>query len=147
MARRKSRLELITLNRIICAGFDHPILEFKFHPKRKWRFDFVLIMNLGVEDKCSSYVNADNQTMGLVAISTPTCTECARINQCKRIRKIAIESEGGTWIGGRHTRGVGFANDAEKYNEAAALGWIVLRYTMKSIDRIINDLRRICDQK
>ena len=42
---------------------------------------------------------------------------------------VALEVEGATWAGGRHTRGKGFAADCEKYNEAAVLGWTVLRVT------------------
>jgi very-short-patch-repair endonuclease len=42
---------------------------------------------------------------------------------------IAIEVEGGTFMAGRHNRGAGMAKDAEKYNEAALLGWRVFRVT------------------
>jgi very-short-patch-repair endonuclease len=44
-------------------------------------------------------------------------------------KKIAIEIEGGIHTNGRHTRGVGFQNDMIKYNKAAELGWVVLRYS------------------
>ena len=43
--------------------------------------------------------------------------------------KVAVEIEGGTWTGGRHVTGTGYERDAEKYNEAALLGWTVLRVT------------------
>lgn len=62
--------------------------EYRYHPKRRWRFDFAW-------------------------------TE----------RMVAVEIEGGTWSGGRHVRGAGFAKDCEKYNEAARLGWQVYRFT------------------
>lgn len=44
-------------------------------------------------------------------------------------QKVALEIEGGTWTGGRHTRGKGFEEDAAKYAEAAIQGWKVLRAT------------------
>lgn len=69
------------------------VREYKFHPERKWRFDFAHLKS-----------------------------------------KVAIEIEGGTWSGGRHTRGSGYSNDCEKYNEAAKLGWCVLRYTAEKIN-------------
>jgi very-short-patch-repair endonuclease len=62
--------------------------EYRFHEKRRWRFDF----------------------------AAPGAM-------------VAIELEGGTFSGGRHTRGKGFAADCEKYNAAARLGWRVFRFT------------------
>lgn len=42
-------------------------------------------------------------------------------------QRVAVEIEGGIWSKGRHVRGAGFIADCEKYNEAARLGWYVLR--------------------
>lgn len=57
-------------------------------------------------------------------------------------RNVAVEIEGGTWSGGRHTWGAGYEKDLEKYNAAAKLGWIVLRYTTAMVLRgdAINDV-------
>lgn len=43
--------------------------------------------------------------------------------------KIAVEVDGGVWTGGRHINPAGYINDMEKLNNAAALGWLVLRIT------------------
>lgn len=45
------------------------------------------------------------------------------------IAKVAVEIEGGTWVKGRHTSGMGFRRDCEKYNAASEAGWIVYRLT------------------
>ena len=42
---------------------------------------------------------------------------------------IALEIDGGIWTNGRHVRGKGFLGDIEKMNQAAVLGWRVLRVT------------------
>lgn len=42
---------------------------------------------------------------------------------------LAVECEGGQYTQGRHQRPAGFAGDAQKYNEAQLLGWMVLRFT------------------
>ena len=47
--------------------------------------------------------------------------------------KLAVEVEGGTFSGGRHTRGAGFDEDAAKYNTLTLMGWRVLRFTTTSI--------------
>lgn len=49
-------------------------------------------------------------------------------------RQLAVECEGGHWSNGRHTRGKGFQDDCEKYNEAAVLGWTVIRVTADMLD-------------
>ena len=89
-----SKLEKQMAFQIKVANLPKPEEEFRFHPERKWRFDF-------------AYPD----------------------------QKIAIECEGGTWAkkAGRHNRGVGFRDDCIKYNEAALLGWIVLRFTSDMI--------------
>lgn len=47
---------------------------------------------------------------------------------------VAVEVEGGVWIGGRHTRASGFVKDLEKYNQAASMGWLVLRFSPDMIE-------------
>lgn len=49
--------------------------------------------------------------------------------------RIAVEVEGGTWSGGRHTRGAGYEADTAKYNAAALDGWTVLRFTSTQVKR------------
>lgn len=46
---------------------------------------------------------------------------------------VALEVEGGTWVRGRHARPKGFAEDCEKYAEAALAGWTVFRVTGEHI--------------
>lgn len=90
-------LEIAMLGQIeiFCKARNLPLpeQEYKFHHRRKWRFDF----------------------------AWPKL-------------KIAIEAEGGQWTQGRHQRGQGFADDCEKYNHAAALGWFVYRFTTDQIN-------------
>lgn len=62
--------------------------EYKFHPERKFRFDFAFVD-----------------------------------------QKVALEVEGAVWTHGGHSRGSGVVKDMEKYNEAAILGWRLLRVT------------------
>lgn len=85
----------------LCAlsGLPEPKREFVFHSERKWRFDFAWYSNRG--DRADSKY------------------------------RVALEVDGGVWIkgGGRHNRGVGYIKDMEKLNEAALLGWVVIRCT------------------
>ncbi len=64
-----------------------------------------------------------------------------RFDLCYPELKLAIEVEGGTWSGGRHTRGQGFEDDCEKYSIAAIEGWSIIRVTGRMIrDGVAIDL-------
>jgi very-short-patch-repair endonuclease len=54
-------------------------------------------------------------------------------------QRLAVEVEGGTWVGGRHTTGSGFEADCVKYAEAVVAGWRVLRFT----GAMVNDGRAL----
>ena len=69
-----------------------PQREFRFHPQRKWRFDF----------------------------AWPE-------------KRVAVEVDGGIFIGGRHVDPMGGHNDRSKHNAATALGWKVLRYDARHL--------------
>lgn len=60
---------------------------------------------------------------------------------------VAVEIEGGIWNGGRHTTGKGFTSDCVKYNNAAIMGWKVLRFTSKEIKsgEAINMVKSLLD--
>jgi very-short-patch-repair endonuclease len=58
---------------------------------------------------------------------------------CVHGRRIAVEIEGGTHARGRHNRASGYEKDIEKYNAAALMGWIVLRYTTAMVKSGIAD--------
>jgi hypothetical protein len=47
--------------------------------------------------------------------------------------RLGVEVEGGVFSKGRHTRGVGYSKDLEKYNLAAMHGWTVYRFTTQDV--------------
>ena len=67
------------------------ISEYRFHPPRRWRFDYACL--------------------GL---------------------KIAVELNGGNFVGGRHSNPVALGKEYEKMSQAAADGWAVLICTPMS---------------
>lgn len=46
---------------------------------------------------------------------------------------LALEVDGGGFVGGRHHRAAGFAEDCVKLNTALVLGWRVLRCTPQQV--------------
>lgn len=49
--------------------------------------------------------------------------------------KVAVEIDGGIFMRGGHNRGVQFTEDCEKLNAAVVLGWRVLRYTTRDMEK------------
>jgi very-short-patch-repair endonuclease len=81
-------------------GLPIPITEYRFHPTRRWRFDWAFPQ-----------------------------------------AKLAVEQEGGIWIkgksgrGGAHSLPTNILRDMEKSNEAAILGWRILRFTPQQVEK------------
>jgi very-short-patch-repair endonuclease len=92
----RGQLEHFTLEALVdnlAIAADTPgVLEHRFHPIRRWRFDAAF----------------------------PE-------------RMVAIEVDGGAFIGGRHTRGAGFKADCEKLNAAALHGWRIFRFLPEQV--------------
>jgi very-short-patch-repair endonuclease len=65
-----------------------------------------------------------------------------RFDFCWWTHKVAVEVEGGHWIGGHG--GSRFEKDAEKYNAALLAGWKVYRVTPRMVEdgRAIDLIRR-----
>lgn len=49
------------------------------------------------------------------------------------VGKLAIEVDGATWIGGRHSRGYGIEDDCVKQNTLVTLGYRPMRFTRKQV--------------
>lgn len=62
-------------------------------------------------------------------------------------QRILIEVEGGIYTNGRHTRGAGYTKDMEKYNLAAELGYVVLRYSPNDLlkSATFEQIKRVYD--
>jgi very-short-patch-repair endonuclease len=68
-----------------------------------------------------------------------------RFDRAHMYARIAIEIDGGTWNGGRHTTGKGFEDDCIKTNAATEAGWRVFRLTTGLVlaDEAIIQLERV----
>lgn len=68
-------------------------------------------------------------------------------NKGEREIRILIEYEGLGYGKTGHTDSKGYSKDAEKYNSAQALEWIVLRYTFLTYENLSRDLQSIFKQQ
>ncbi|MDD5543929.1 MAG: hypothetical protein PHX83_12215 [Acidobacteriia bacterium] len=89
--------------------FPEPAREYRFHPTRKWRFDYAW------ERMAKQYIVLGSN--GFI----------------KRLWSVAVEIEGGEFVKSRHRSPIGYAKDCEKYNHAQRLGWKVYRFTPSMI--------------
>lgn len=89
--------------RVVAKDLPEPIPQYKFHPVRKWRFDFVF--------------HAAHLDFAL----------------SEQHIKLAVEIQGGGFVKGGHVRGAQQEKDFEKLRAAARLGWIVLQYGSKAM--------------
>ena len=83
----------------------YAVPEYRFHPERKWRFDFILAPLL-TNDKIT-----------------------VRAEHAAGYWKLALEVQGGLFTNGRHSRGPALLKEHEKLNAAASLGWRILYTT------------------
>ena len=49
--------------------------------------------------------------------------------------EVLLEIEGAVYVQGRHTRGKGYEKDMRKYNTAAKLGFVVIRFSTNMVLR------------
>lgn len=80
------------------AGLPIPVAEYRFHPTRKWRWDY-------------AWTTPVYGPYNLGPMTYPN---------------LALEVQGGLFVNGRHSRGAALLKEHEKLNEAAVLGWRVL---------------------
>lgn len=68
-----------------------------------------------------------------------------RFDYCWIDQMVVLEVEGGIFIRGRHSRGAGMKEDMDKYNEAAVLGYRIVKVVPTELCSFntINLLRRI----
>ena len=82
-------------------SLPEPLFELQFHPTRKWRFDIAL-----TEIRAAKHSDGTEDT-----------------DFSFQLRGVAIEIQGGIWVGGGHSRGAQMKKDWEKWMEAQRLGW------------------------
>jgi len=108
----KSDAETLLAVQLDQAGIPYQS-EYRFHPTRKWRADFI------VHSGRYKVVNLEPGEPGydLAIVCDPT-------------GDVLVEIDGGAFIAGRHSQGIGVEKDCEKQSAAAILGYRVIRCTL-----------------
>lgn len=115
-----SDLERTLLFQIKMAGLPAPLLELRFAPPRRWRFDMAWPSLNSIE-----YV-VDSER-GVVETTT---------SEIQAPGALAVEVQGGGYGAnrGRHSRPAAQEAEWEKLNRAQLLGWRVLQFGPKAIE-------------
>ena len=100
---KQSYLEQLLLSLIKLEKLPLPVEECCLVEGRKWRCDFVWLLD------------------------QPLMTGCLAV------KGFVVEVDGGVYSNGRHTRGSGFTSDCEKQNEVSLRGFFFLRVTAAHI--------------
>ena len=102
-------------------GLPEAIAEYRFHPQRKWRFDFAFPKFKQKDFECS--VKATPELMGGVAVEVQggIFGMGKRCPVCKQTKAVG------------HTRGAALRREHEKRNAAAAMGWRILYCEPKGV--------------
>ena len=90
-------------------GYPSPMREHRFCDDRRWRFDLAWDVMIPATYK----------------LPGPLPRRVA----------LAVEINGGGWVGGRHNRGSSLEAEYEKLAAAAALGWRVIPVTYAQLNR------------
>lgn len=65
-----------------------------------------------------------------------------RFDYANKELKLAVEINGGCFVNGRHSRGIGQIKDFEKLNAAQMNGWKVLQYTPQQTAELMRDIEK-----
>lgn len=99
-----------------------PTDELAFHPTRRWRFDLAEPTRRVAVELEGALFKGHRAVENVDALT--------RAGQVLRPADINALKQ----MGGRHNRGQSMSEDMVKYNEAAAMGWIVLKVTSEMIE-------------
>lgn len=108
-----------------------------FHPDRRWRFDYAWVASrVAVELEGGSYG------------STIQCHSCGAT-----VRATDKHGQPGKAVRvlGYHARFTRYYGDMEKYNAAAALGWLLLRFSRRHLDQdpaqVVGEIKQAVHQR
>jgi len=117
---RGSKLERTLARQIAEAGLPTPEREYRFHPERKWRFDFAWpVRMLAVEVEGGTFQGGRHRSMHGFQADAEKYNTAAAMGWTV-LRFTALDIEGGTVTRTRQRRGVKYK--ARERVEATALG-------------------------